>query len=42
MDALRRDLTREIRRFRSEVLLIANYDLTYGLMPQQHIVNQGG
>jgi LmbE family N-acetylglucosaminyl deacetylase len=38
--ALRRDLTREIRRYRPDVLLIATYDLTYGLTPHQHIVNQ--
>ena len=38
--ALRRDLAREIRRYRPDVLLIATYDLTYGMSPQQHIVNQ--
>lgn len=38
--ALRRDLAREIRRYRPDVLLIATYDLTYGLSPQQRIVNQ--
>ena len=31
--ALRRDLAREIRRARREVLLTATYDLTYGLGP---------
>jgi LmbE family N-acetylglucosaminyl deacetylase len=38
--ALRRDLAREIRRYQPDVLLIATYDLTYGLSPQQRIVNQ--
>jgi LmbE family N-acetylglucosaminyl deacetylase len=38
--ALRRDLAREIRRYRPDVLLIATFDLTYGLSPQQRIVNQ--
>lgn len=30
---LRRDLAREMRRARADVLLIATYDLTYGLAP---------
>ena len=38
--ALRRDLAREIRRARPDVLLIATYDLTYGLGAGQRIVNQ--
>jgi LmbE family N-acetylglucosaminyl deacetylase len=38
--ALRRDLAREIRRYQPDVLLNATYDLTYGLSPQQRIVNQ--
>src|SRR5829696_665749 len=38
--ALRRDLARQIRRYRPDVLLIATYDLTYGFSPQQRIVNQ--
>jgi LmbE family N-acetylglucosaminyl deacetylase len=38
--ALRRDLAREIRRARPDVLLVANYDLTYGLAAWQRIVNQ--
>lgn len=37
---LRRDLAREIRRHQPDVLLVANYDLTYGLAPGQRIVNQ--
>ena len=37
---LRRDLAREIRRFRPDVLLVANYDLTYSMEPGQHTVNQ--
>ena len=37
---LRRDLAREIRRFRPDVLLVANYDLTYAVAPGQRIVNQ--
>jgi len=37
---LRRDLAREIRRFRPDVLLVANYDLTYAMAPGQRIVNQ--
>jgi len=38
--ALRRDLAREIRRARPDVVLIATYDLTYGLGAGQRIVNQ--
>jgi LmbE family N-acetylglucosaminyl deacetylase len=38
--ALRRDLAREIRRHRPDVLLIATYDLTYGMSAGQRIVNQ--
>lgn len=38
---LRRDLAREIRRHRPDILLVANYDLTYGLAAGQRIVNQG-
>jgi LmbE family N-acetylglucosaminyl deacetylase len=37
---LRRDLAREIRRQRPDVLLIATYDLTYGMSAGQRIVNQ--
>jgi LmbE family N-acetylglucosaminyl deacetylase len=37
---LRRDLAREIRRFRPDVLLTATYDLTYGMPGQDPIVNQ--
>jgi LmbE family N-acetylglucosaminyl deacetylase len=37
---LRRDLSREIRRFRPDLLLTATYDVTYGLPVGQHIVNQ--
>jgi LmbE family N-acetylglucosaminyl deacetylase len=37
---LRRALAREIRRYRPDVLLIATYDLTYGLPVGQRIVNQ--
>ena len=37
---LRRDLAREIRRSRPDVLLIATYDLTYGMSPEQRILNQ--
>jgi LmbE family N-acetylglucosaminyl deacetylase len=37
---LRRDVAREIRRFRPDVLLVANYDLTYAMGPYQHVVNQ--
>jgi LmbE family N-acetylglucosaminyl deacetylase len=38
--ALRRDLAREIRRHRPDMLLIATYDLTYGMSGGQRIVNQ--
>jgi LmbE family N-acetylglucosaminyl deacetylase len=38
--ALRRDLAREIRRARPDLLLVATYDLTYGLAADQRIVNQ--
>ena len=38
--AVRRDLAREIRRYRPDLLLIATYDLTYRLSPGQRIVNQ--
>jgi LmbE family N-acetylglucosaminyl deacetylase len=38
--ALRRDLAREIRRYRPDVLLTATYELTYGMTPGQRIVNQ--
>jgi LmbE family N-acetylglucosaminyl deacetylase len=38
--ALRRDLAREIRRARPDVLLIATYDLTYGLGDGERIANQ--
>ena len=34
--ALRRDLAREIRRYRPDMLLIATYDPTQGLSPQRH------
>jgi LmbE family N-acetylglucosaminyl deacetylase len=37
---LRRDLAREIRRYQPDVLLVANYDLTYAMGPCQHVVNQ--
>ena len=37
---LRRDLAREIRRHRPDILLVANYDLTYGFAAGQRIVNQ--
>jgi LmbE family N-acetylglucosaminyl deacetylase len=37
---LRRDLARQIRRFRPEVLLTATFDLTYGLAGQDPILNQ--
>jgi LmbE family N-acetylglucosaminyl deacetylase len=36
---LRRDIAREIRRFRPDVLLTATYDLTYR-MAGQHVLNQ--
>jgi LmbE family N-acetylglucosaminyl deacetylase len=38
--ALRRDLAREIRRTQPDVLLIATYDLTYGLAAGQRVLNQ--
>ncbi|GAA4757659.1 PIG-L deacetylase family protein [Actinomycetospora chibensis] len=37
---LRRDITREVRRFRPEVLVTATFELTYGMGPGQHILNQ--
>jgi len=37
---LRRDLAREIRRTRPDVLLIATYELTYGLAAGQRVLNQ--
>ncbi|MDP2291044.1 MAG: PIG-L deacetylase family protein [Actinomycetota bacterium] len=37
---LRRLLAREIRRHRPDVLLVANYDLTYSMAPGEHVVNQ--
>jgi LmbE family N-acetylglucosaminyl deacetylase len=37
---LRRDLAREIRRTRPDVLLVATYALTYGMSTDQRIVNQ--
>lgn len=37
---LRRDLAREIRRARPDVLLIATFALTYGMAADQRIVNQ--
>jgi LmbE family N-acetylglucosaminyl deacetylase len=36
----RRDLAREIRRARPDVLLIATYALTYGLASDEQILNQ--
>jgi LmbE family N-acetylglucosaminyl deacetylase len=38
--ALRRDLAREIRRYRPDILLTATYDLTYGIAAGERIVNQ--
>jgi LmbE family N-acetylglucosaminyl deacetylase len=38
--ALRRDIAREIRRFRPDVLLTATYDPTYGLGGAARVVNQ--
>jgi LmbE family N-acetylglucosaminyl deacetylase len=38
--SLRRDLAREIRRHRPDVLLVATYDLTYGMSAGQRIINQ--
>jgi LmbE family N-acetylglucosaminyl deacetylase len=37
---LRRDLSREIRRYRPDVLLIVTHELTYGLSAGQRILNQ--
>lgn len=37
---LRRDIARQIRRFRPEVLITATYELTYGMTAGQRIVNQ--
>ncbi|MGQ0573952.1 MAG: PIG-L deacetylase family protein [Pseudonocardia sp.] len=37
---LRRDIARQIRRFRPDVLVTATYELTYGLAAGQRIVNQ--
>jgi LmbE family N-acetylglucosaminyl deacetylase len=37
---LRRDIAREIRRFRPEVLVTATFALTYGMGAGQHILNQ--
>ncbi len=37
---LRRDIARQIRRYRPEVLVTATYELTYGLTAGQRIVNQ--
>ena len=37
---LRRDIARQIRRYRPEVLVTATYELTYGMCPGQRIVNQ--
>ncbi|MDD7967751.1 PIG-L deacetylase family protein [Actinomycetospora lemnae] len=37
---LRRDIAREIRRFRPEVLVTATFELTYGMGGGQHILNQ--
>ena len=37
---LRRDLAREIRRFRPDVVLTATFDLTYGMPGQDPILNQ--
>ena len=36
----RRDIARQIRRYRPEVLVTATYELTYGLAAGQRIVNQ--
>jgi LmbE family N-acetylglucosaminyl deacetylase len=38
--SLRRDVARQIRRYRPDVLLTATYELTYGMTPGQRIVNQ--
>jgi LmbE family N-acetylglucosaminyl deacetylase len=37
---LRRRIAREIRRHRPDVLLVANYDLTYSMGPGNLVVNQ--
>ena len=37
---LRRDIARQIRRYRPEVLVTATYELTYGLTAGQRILNQ--
>jgi LmbE family N-acetylglucosaminyl deacetylase len=37
---LRRDIARQIRRFRPDVLLTATFDLTYGMPGQDPILNQ--
>lgn len=37
---LRRDVARQIRRFRPDVLLTATFDLTYGMAGQDPILNQ--
>ena len=37
---LRRDIARQIRRYRPEVLVTATYELTYGLSAEQRILNQ--
>jgi LmbE family N-acetylglucosaminyl deacetylase len=37
---LRRDIARQIRRFRPDVLITATYDLTYGMGAGQRILNQ--
>jgi LmbE family N-acetylglucosaminyl deacetylase len=37
---LRRDIARQIRRYRPEVLVTATYELTYGMAAGQRIVNQ--
>jgi LmbE family N-acetylglucosaminyl deacetylase len=37
---LRRDIARQIRRYRPEVLVTATYELTYGLSAGERIVNQ--
>ena len=37
---LRRDIARQIRRYRPDVLVTATYELTYGMTAGQQIVNQ--
>ncbi|MDN5861574.1 MAG: PIG-L family deacetylase, partial [Pseudonocardia sp.] len=37
---LRRDIARQIRRYRPDVLVTATYELTYGMAAGQRIVNQ--